>query len=199
MKAFAIVPVLATAAAAKEALGCYPSLDLGDSANSSTNLFNTYGSCRSVCSVSAHKYTALQGDKCVCVDKLPAAAPLSDDQCDQPCPGFVADICGGKGEKGWTILDTKPEIYHPSNVGSTATATGTVTSAPYPTVTVVTSTHVNGVSNSTSTTGTTSSSTRAPSGTSTSAPIPAAAAVSGSVYLGSVAAAIGLGVVAQLF
>ncbi|KAJ1326986.1 cell wall integrity and stress response component [Microdochium nivale] len=178
MKVFALLPVLATAAAAKEALGCYSSLNLDDYNSSINNPYASYSSCREQCSISAHPYAAVQGDKCTCVGQLPPASALvADDQCSTPCPGFSSEICGGKDT--WTVLDTKPELYHPSlhlskTVSATQTASGVYTVS--------------------------ASATHSATGTSSTAVIPTAAAVAGSASLGGAAvAAVGLGFVANMF
>ncbi|KAJ1334941.1 cell wall integrity and stress response component [Microdochium nivale] len=179
MKAFALLPILATAAAAKESLGCFSSLNLDGTSSSVGNVYASYGSCRMQCGVSAHPYAALQGDKCTCVSQLPPASALvADDQCNTPCPGFSPQLCGGKN--AWTVLDTKSELGQlsasPSNTASATQMPSGVYTAP------------------------TNATHSAPSTTPTGV-IPTAAAVAGRASLGSVAAtaAMGLFAVANIF
>ncbi|KAJ1324652.1 cell wall integrity and stress response component [Microdochium nivale] len=177
MKAFALLPVLATAAAAKEALGCY-SLSLAEAA-SNIIAYASYGSCRHQCSVEAQPYAGLQGNKCACFNELPPASGLvADDQCNTPCPGFSPEICGGKD--AWIVLETKPELDHSSlTLANTASATQTPSG-------------VYSIS---------ANATHSATGTSSTAVIPTAAAVAGSASLAGVAAAalVGLGFVGNMF
>lgn len=188
MKSLSSIAFMATVVAAKN-LGCYSSLPVPDGSNQSTYDFNSYGSCQSVCSVSSHKYTALSGTKCTCVHDLPPASALvGDDQCNQPCPGFTSDVCGGAEGSAWTILDTEPEKNHPSNLP----ATPSIISISSGSIVLTQS------ASSTATTPASSTTVVSTSSTTASTSIPTAAAVAGSAYLGGVAAVAGLGAVVNI-
>ncbi|KAH7014380.1 uncharacterized protein B0I36DRAFT_338647 [Microdochium trichocladiopsis] len=183
MKSNSVLPVLtAVAARAASAAGtpnCYSSLAEGDfgTGSNSTFAFLSYGSCREQCRGAAFAYSALQGETCTCGAALPPASALvGDDECNTPCPGYPLDICGGPN--AWTIIDTVPGASQSS-----------VTDVPYYTANSTTP----------APTGVHSSTTTSASATSSTSVIPTAGAVAEGAYLGGVAAAMGLGVVYNLF
>ncbi|KAH6648958.1 hypothetical protein BKA67DRAFT_661894 [Truncatella angustata] len=83
--------------------GCYSSV--GELKLNKTNEFNARGLCASLCRDADANVAATQGSKCYCGQKYPAASTLVDDsQCDEPCPGYSAEACGGT--KFFTIINT---------------------------------------------------------------------------------------------
>lgn len=83
--------------------GCYSSV--GELQLNGTNEFNSQGLCAANCEDTGAYVAAAQGDACYCGNKYPPASTLVDDsQCDEPCPGFGMDACGGS--KAFTIINT---------------------------------------------------------------------------------------------
>ena len=74
-------------------LGCYSSISGGDSKGDYT--YQTSGYCvNNECPNSP--YVAVKGKECICLNSLPqSSSKVSSSQCDQPCPGYQSDMCGG--------------------------------------------------------------------------------------------------------
>ena len=111
-----ILPIAATAVAtsleqppanpqlgASTVHGCYASV--GELQLSGTNTFNSQSSCAASCQGAGAFVAATKGKSCYCGDKYPPASTLVDDsQCDQACPGYDRDACGGSS--AFTVINT---------------------------------------------------------------------------------------------
>lgn len=87
--------------------GCYSAV--GSLQLNGTNTFNSRGLCAANCQQAGAYVAAVQGEQCYCGNEYPAASTLVDDsQCDDPCPGYAMNACGGT--KAFTIINTGVEI-----------------------------------------------------------------------------------------
>lgn len=67
--------------------------------------FNSRGECVDLCIKAQKPIAYVQKNSCICVDEAPTdSSLLADEQCDAPCPGFIADTCGG--DNAYTVLET---------------------------------------------------------------------------------------------
>jgi cell wall integrity and stress response component len=83
--------------------GCYSSV--GKLQLNESYTFNTQSSCAEVCGGTGAYVAATQGESCYCGSEYPPVSTLVDDsQCDEPCPGYAMDACGGT--KTFTVLNT---------------------------------------------------------------------------------------------
>jgi cell wall integrity and stress response component len=87
--------------------GCYSSV--GGLRLNETNTFNSQGSCGTACRGVGAYVAATQGNSCYCGDTYPPASTLvDDDQCDEACPGYSTNACGGI--KTFTVINTGVKI-----------------------------------------------------------------------------------------
>ncbi|KAK8117353.1 uncharacterized protein PG998_005634 [Apiospora kogelbergensis] len=95
MKSFAAIVLLGACAVAQAEtyVGCFST---AVSSHSATSQFMSYGFCESECKKQCGAVAmAISGNLCHC-GKLPAQSDLVDDaKCNQPCPGFDTQNCGG--------------------------------------------------------------------------------------------------------
>ncbi|KAI1432978.1 hypothetical protein GGR50DRAFT_547507 [Xylaria sp. CBS 124048] len=118
-------PILGTDTVA----GCYSSL--GDMTKDNTNKFNTQGACAGTCRDKGLPVGATYADTCFCGTKMPNKKTLlPDSTCNEPCPGFDPQACGGLN--AFTVYNTGvlfnvAEAELPSSSVSTSSATSTST------------------------------------------------------------------------
>ncbi|KAI3396977.1 hypothetical protein diail_11377 [Diaporthe ilicicola] len=117
---------LALHARADVELACYAV----DPTGVRTLQFNSQGLCSSDCESAGYSVFAVQGASCVCLDSPPADDKKADaSKCDEPCPGYAFQICGGVG---YYSVGTIDGAYSNSSdtepVESTSTATATTAS-----------------------------------------------------------------------
>ncbi|KAL5343249.1 hypothetical protein BJX70DRAFT_354972 [Aspergillus crustosus] len=90
----ALVPFILPASAGQvaNAIGCF-----GTSAsfqNQGSFAFQSIDHCVDQCDQARFKYAAVQAEDCWCGDADPVQEDLvSDDKCDEACPGYAKDIC----------------------------------------------------------------------------------------------------------
>jgi cell wall integrity and stress response component len=99
--------------------GCYSSS--GELQQNGTSTFNSQGSCTSTCRAIGASVAATQASGCYCGDKYPPAGTLVDDGlCDEPCPGYADNACGGS--KTFTVYNTglKLTVDNSTDVSSTS-------------------------------------------------------------------------------
>ncbi|RYP17699.1 hypothetical protein DL765_004377 [Monosporascus sp. GIB2] len=93
--------VLATAAVAVGQSYTYVGCFSRPSANSREiqNAFQSVGLCQSACMTSRQPVAALGNEtSCFCGNQLPPRdQQVEEGNCNLPCPGFNAEICGGDG------------------------------------------------------------------------------------------------------
>jgi cell wall integrity and stress response component len=83
--------------------GCYSSI--GELQQNGTSTFNSQGSCTTACEAIGAYVAASQVNSCYCGDKYPPASTRVDSsQCDEPCPGFAREACGGS--EAFTVYNT---------------------------------------------------------------------------------------------
>ncbi|CAJ2509021.1 Uu.00g140470.m01.CDS01 [Anthostomella pinea] len=84
--------------------GCYS--DIGPLKFDSKPDFNSQGACVKVCrDEKKHAVAATYADSCFCGDSYPPKSALVDDsKCNEPCPGYDTQACGGLGT--WTVYNT---------------------------------------------------------------------------------------------
>ncbi|ETS75729.1 hypothetical protein PFICI_12673 [Pestalotiopsis fici W106-1] len=143
--------------------GCYSSV--GELTFNSTNAFNGQGLCSTYCRGGGFAVAASQSSDCYCGDKYPPESTLVDDsECNEPCPGFSVDACGGADT--YTVYNTGEKVNVDSSsddsTSSSASASGSTTintaaSTAVSTGTSAAATTTGSASNGTATTGTTTS------------------------------------------
>ncbi|KAI0137475.1 hypothetical protein BJ170DRAFT_62629 [Xylariales sp. AK1849] len=176
--------------------GCYSSV--GELQLNGTNEFNSQGLCAADCGGVGAYVAATQATSCYCGYEYPPASTLVDDsKCNDPCPGFASDACGGT--EAFTVINTGLKLQVENSTddssGSEASVTlsSSVTSASTPLTSVasvatvsetpVATTPTGSGSNATSSTGTSStgSSAGASGSASASSSSPATVGTSGAV------------------
>ena len=109
-------------------LGCYSSISGGDSKGDYT--YQTSGYCvNNECPNSP--YVAVKGKECICLNSLPqSSSKVSSSQCDQPCPGYQSDMCGGSNAynvyKGLASASSSSS----SNLGSVSSSSPSSSGSP---------------------------------------------------------------------
>lgn len=109
-------------------LGCYSSISGGDSKGDYT--YQTSGYCvNNECPNSP--YVAVKGKECICLNSLPqSSSKVSSSQCDQPCPGYQSDMCGGSNAynvyKGLASASSSSS----SNLGSASSSSPSSSGSP---------------------------------------------------------------------
>ncbi|KAI1293125.1 hypothetical protein F5Y03DRAFT_334774 [Xylaria venustula] len=105
--------------------GCYSSL--GDMTLDSTNEYNAQGYCAPNCRKKNKPVGATYLKDCYCGTKLPSKDDLLDDsKCNEPCPGYDPQACGGLG--AYTVYNTGVQVN--VAVADDTTSSSTTTSAP---------------------------------------------------------------------
>ncbi|KAL3468988.1 hypothetical protein BJX99DRAFT_92736 [Aspergillus californicus] len=121
-----LLPFILSAVAGKtsESIGCFS--DVADFESQRSSIFESVDHCVDLCDEADFNYAALQGDSCLCGKASPAQdALVSDDRCDEACPGYAKDTCGGDG--AWSVYGiggVRPSVWlSTSTTASTSTAT----------------------------------------------------------------------------
>ncbi|KAI0432439.1 hypothetical protein F5Y09DRAFT_301790 [Xylaria sp. FL1042] len=87
--------------------GCYSSL--GDMTLDSTDEYNAQGYCAPTCRKKGKQTGATYLKACYCGTKLPNHKTLLDDsKCNEPCPGYDPQACGGLG--AYTVYNTGVQV-----------------------------------------------------------------------------------------
>ncbi|KAL7627576.1 Cell wall integrity and stress response component 4 [Parahypoxylon ruwenzoriense] len=90
---------------------------------SNSSIFQSDGLCREFC-LGKFAFAVIKDSECWCSDYAPdQSAQVNVDKCNQKCPGFPADTCGGDGVWGYMTLDMEPS-------GTTGAGSSTRTSSP---------------------------------------------------------------------
>ncbi|KAJ5711156.1 hypothetical protein N7488_005312 [Penicillium malachiteum] len=99
------------ATASYDSLGCYSKVAGVTDLEQYT--YQSRGYCVEKCAGDGYAIAALKdGATCGCSNSTPASsAKIADDNCDQYCPGYPSDKCGGVNV--YTVLTT--EFYHGSD------------------------------------------------------------------------------------
>ena len=91
------------------------------------------GKCQENCQAS-YVFAIVQGQQCYCSNYIPADQ-VSTSECNDPCPGFPADLCGNTDLGLWGYLDLGGTPSGTAGASSAAASSSTVTSTPEPTPT----------------------------------------------------------------
>ncbi|GAP85152.2 putative transmembrane alpha-helix domain-containing protein [Rosellinia necatrix] len=87
--------------------GCFSSL--GDMTLDSTDKYNAQGYCGPVCREKGKPVGATYLKNCYCGTKMPNHKTLLDDsKCNEPCPGFDLQACGGLN--AYTVYNTGVQV-----------------------------------------------------------------------------------------
>ncbi|KAI1334638.1 hypothetical protein F5Y15DRAFT_286994 [Xylariaceae sp. FL0016] len=186
--------------------GCYSSS--GELRSAGQLEFNSQGLCAATCTEMESKVGAMYGETCYCGEKYPNAAYLVDDDfCNEPCPGFADQGCGGNGEGGrryYTVLNTGLQVAvgesdeGAGDAGGDETSSSAVSSSASVSATAVGASETS--SSAVSSTSAVATSTPASNGTAaatssaTATPVSTGGAVPQLSYGGLELAALGLGV-----
>ncbi|KAI0517810.1 hypothetical protein F5B22DRAFT_602562 [Xylaria bambusicola] len=110
--------------------GCFS--DLGDMKLDSTDKYNAQGYCAPVCRDKGKPVGATYLKACYCGTKLPHKSTLLDDsKCNEPCPGFDPQACGGLG--AYTVYNTGVQVNvaeaDPPKSSSTSTSSSSTSTS----------------------------------------------------------------------
>ncbi|RAL58844.1 hypothetical protein DID88_009153 [Monilinia fructigena] len=133
------------------------------SANSS--IYQSDGLCHDTC-VDDYAFAIVQGQDCWCSDYVPGITTSTSD-CNNPCPGYPDDTCGGDDTYGYIAL-TKSPSGTKGAASASSTKTSTSTSSSSAKKTTSTSSSVAPTTSSTTTTQTTVAAQRSTTSSSTS-------------------------------
>lgn len=98
------------------------------STNANYSRYQSNGLCSEFCQ--NHSYAIVQDTSCWCSDYTPASSTTTDiDDCDKPCPGYPADLCGGDDLYGYIFMDQTPAGTKDASSSTTSKATSTESSA----------------------------------------------------------------------
>lgn len=79
------------------------------STQGNSSIYQSDGLCRDFCTASNNAYAVLKDSNCWCSDYTPAnSIQVNTNRCNQPCPGFPSDTCGGNGVWGYIKLSAQP-------------------------------------------------------------------------------------------
>lgn len=85
------------------------------------------GLCHNTCDGKS-AFAIVQGSKCWCSDYVPDDSTQTDtSDCNQSCPGFPDDTCGGDGVWGYIALDKEPSGTKGSGDATSTAATSATT------------------------------------------------------------------------
>ena len=86
--------------------GCFSALP-SDADSHGSFAFMTTGECGNSCTKEKKLVAITFGSICYCSDKYPAKSSLVDDSlCDEPCPGYAMEACGGMNPKSYSVFNT---------------------------------------------------------------------------------------------
>ncbi|KAK4134724.1 hypothetical protein BT67DRAFT_496680 [Trichocladium antarcticum] len=146
------------------------------------NIWQSDGRCFNSCTDLRFALAIVQGKNCWCSNLVPNPAdekPLTD--CQDPCPGYPDDHCGGKGVFGYMLVAG----FTPTGTAPGPSATKPPSSSSVPSSSTVTSTTLSSssssASSSTTTTTTTTTSSSSKTSSSSARPIVETVTVGGTV------------------
>ncbi|KAI1319970.1 hypothetical protein F5Y16DRAFT_92587 [Xylariaceae sp. FL0255] len=109
--------------------GCYS--NLGTLKLNQTYNFNAQSWCGPLCYNGSYPVAASFDKNCYCGNEYPNSAYIVDDsKCNQPCPGYGDDACGGLNT--WTVYNTGLIISvaeSPEGAGSSSSSSSSVSSS----------------------------------------------------------------------
>ncbi|KAI1061007.1 hypothetical protein LB507_010194 [Fusarium sp. FIESC RH6] len=86
--------------------GCFSALP-SDADSHGSGPFMANGACGDSCTKENKLVAITFGSTCYCSDKYPAKSSLVDDSsCDEPCPGYAMEACGGMDPKSYSVFNT---------------------------------------------------------------------------------------------
>ncbi|KAI1175269.1 hypothetical protein F4777DRAFT_598595 [Nemania sp. FL0916] len=101
------VPVEQAEQGSDTVAGCFS--DLGDMTPDSTYTYNSQGYCAPRCRDKGKPVGATYLKACYCGTKMPNKKTLlPDSKCNEPCPGFDPQACGGLG--AYTVYNTGVQV-----------------------------------------------------------------------------------------
>ncbi|KAI1807548.1 hypothetical protein F4811DRAFT_477681 [Daldinia bambusicola] len=101
--------------------GCYKST--GNLKLAQSIKYNSQGACTTLCRGKQALVAATYATDCYCGDQYPSKADLVDDEkCNEPCPGFDLQACGGLDT--WTVYNTGVRVAV-GEVSSSSSSTAT--------------------------------------------------------------------------
>lgn len=94
------------------------------------SIYQSDGLCHDFCNEQEYALAIVQSEYCWCSNYVPD----SDDQvsvsnCQESCPGFPDDVCGGDGTFGYMTLDSSPSGTAGSSSEATSTTAGPVSTS----------------------------------------------------------------------
>ena len=103
--------------------GCYSSV--GELQLNGKLVFNTMAQCAATCSGLGASVAASQEDSCYCGNSYPPANTLVDDsQCNEACPGYSLQACGGTA--AFTVYNTGIELNVANSPGDGSSSKVTI-------------------------------------------------------------------------
>ncbi|PWY66485.1 hypothetical protein BO94DRAFT_540616 [Aspergillus sclerotioniger CBS 115572] len=99
----------------------------GDMKKLGSYTYNSPGMCQTQCEKENGYFFALQAEGCWCGSEPPAFASMNGATCDEDCPGWPEETCGGNGT--YSVWDLTEDYSNPSLEQTTSTEASTTTSA----------------------------------------------------------------------
>ncbi|POR33797.1 Uncharacterized protein TPAR_06007, partial [Tolypocladium paradoxum] len=134
-----LVSMWSTLVAALDITVC-ASINTADMARN-ISIYQTNGLCHDFCLQKNNAYAITQGNFCWCSDYTPAPAKQVDKgDCNQPCPAYPLEQCGGNGVFGYIALNNVLPSGTKGGSGPSSTSsksTDSTTNAPSPTSSMV--------------------------------------------------------------
>lgn len=102
--------------------GCFNALAAVVSSESQ-HMFNSVGLCLNQCRGQGAAVAALRESACYCANLYPAKlARIEDHECDAPCPGYPADLCGS-ARGHYSVYSTDPDAVVQNDVDTSSVFT----------------------------------------------------------------------------
>ncbi|PYI06996.1 hypothetical protein BO78DRAFT_396762 [Aspergillus sclerotiicarbonarius CBS 121057] len=122
----------------------------GDMKNLGSSTYNSPGMCQTLCEKQDGYFFALQGESCWCGSEPPPFDSMNGATCDEDCPGYPEDTCGGSDT--YSVWELTEDYSNPSLEQTTSTGTSTTISASSASVSSTVSSTVSSVAPSVSAT-----------------------------------------------
>ncbi|CEL09042.1 hypothetical protein ASPCAL12185 [Aspergillus calidoustus] len=142
--------------------GCFS--DAGDMRTPGPWRYMSVSYCNDSCRRLGWDFAGSQGKFCWCGDSLPSIdSVVPDDECDEPCPGYAKDICGGKHRWSvWAIGSDEPSAWL-SSMTAISTSTTEASTASEAVLSSSSASETSSVSSSSTDTNSASTFTQTPS------------------------------------
>ncbi|ODV68648.1 hypothetical protein HYPBUDRAFT_147197 [Hyphopichia burtonii NRRL Y-1933] len=119
-------PLLLLSSLAAASLDYCSSQNLGS--DQTTSIYQSNGKCGDTCSGKGYALAIVQNKNCWCSNYVPEDT-VSTDKCDNDCPGYPSDKCGGDGYYGYILISTPSGTEGGSSASSTTSSTSSTSTS----------------------------------------------------------------------